>query len=140
MYCFPMRLHWEATLCLKAEVVCLFCLSHQSLRADSRLCLEERVCHQLDLVIPIKSPCEAILRKQTRESLQKRYTPRPRPVTMHRFLNRVGEPFRFKLFSIWSDLNLTPWGRERSWIIDLYSTLFNSCLLQSCLRLLSLPA
>jgi hypothetical protein len=31
------------------------------------------------------------IRKQTHESLQKRYTPRPRPVAMHRFLNRVGE-------------------------------------------------
>lgn len=146
VYCFAMQVHCKAMLCLKAGIACLFCLNHQSLRADSRqtlssrLCLEERVCHQLDLVTPIKSPCEAILRKQMRESLQKRYTPRPRPVTMHRFLNRVGEPFRFKLFSIWSDLNLTSWGRERSWIIDLYSILFNSCLLQSCLRLLSLSA
>ena len=58
------------------------------------------ISHQLDLVTPIKSPCEASLRNQTRESLQKRYTPRPRPVAIHRFLNRVVEPFRFKLFSI----------------------------------------
>ena len=70
--------------------------------------------YQLDLVTPINKPWEASSRRDIRESLQNRYTPRPLPVSIHLFLKRGDEPFLFRLFSLCADWSRTLVGRERS--------------------------